>query len=901
MLYILIILVTLLLLTVIDGRTIYKVYQTGQCLPPASPITDPSKCEQQSIAINWPDTSPTSVSFSSYLPKGCILKTETNDLRVYAKDSSIQCSLDYKCLCEITADDCVEGLNREACLCSENVCSRATGLVCSSGQCVHAPECSEGLNSDVCRCGSTDCTPSSGLKCSSGVCEHAEICPNRIGGDPNPESCQCGDIDCYSDRMYCYSESSTCISACPGGTYVNHLLQCLPCNIRGYYCPEGATGSPTSFECPAGRYGQTLSLPSPDDCIECPAGRYSTIAAITSPEHCTGRCPAGTYSEETGLSAADQCKGRCSAGKYSYETGLNSDYQCKGRCSAGKWSSLTGITSDCQSLCPRGKYGSITGATDEGGACKECPIGHQCGSTQMTVPQECPVGSYQAIEGQTECVFCPINTYSGLTGASNCSVCPKNLDGIPLKTSGLGANSVSQCQLIKKTCPSGQRLISDTCVNCPIGFFSGATSRCLLCPMGFYQPKEAQFECLSGSSEMIGSIKEDTPVRLFGQLKTTKIHKDITEDPFPVGIVIVYSSLVAGIVIVIAIHRCCPVCFKEADLIFSGDHIIEDTHARRILKTRLGASFTVSMPFVVALVAVFVFTSDNELIQNGLVPIAIENLPSDAGLFQKIKIDVWSESARGLVACDKINIETELNCSKTLNITNVCLMEMECWCHPPFGGIHEIEIILPDEFQRIILTLEPTSWNNTQTQITVPIFGETPLTGDYLNPTLIDFDVIRSKSQSHIDSSKEYGIQMSYRDSKEVRTFVGTEQGEHTIKVRLFSTETMFILEIIQKLSDLTRIGTVLSLTISAISGLRLIKLSSEHCIDKTCQTCCKDPPKDVRKRISILEERSHELKKKKNITKVKEGKIIEDVVTGRKYSYNPVTRKSVWVEDITL
>ena len=38
-----------------------------------------------------------------------------------------------------------------------------------------------------------------------------------------------------------------------------------------------------------------------------------------------------------------------------------------------------------------------------------------------------------------------------------------------------------------------------------------------------------------------------------------------------------------------------------------------------------------------------------------------------------------------------------------------------------------------------------------------------------------------------------------------------------------------------------------------------------------------------------------------KNITKVKEGKIIEDVVTGRKYSYNPVTRKSVWVEDITL
>ena len=891
-------------LIIVNARTIYKVVDSGQCGDNAGkPITSKSECESQSLSVGWSDTTAVSSSFSSYLPQGCILKTSTGDLRLYVKETQTQCSTEYNCLCEITAPDCQEGVNRAACLCSNSVCTRTTGLVCHSGQCSPAIDCSDGLNSDVCRCGLQDCTPASGLVCSSAKCEHAEICPHRIGGDPNPSTCQCGNIDCYGDHMYCYSESSTCMSACPGGTYVDHLLQCQHCNIKGYYCPAGATVSPTSFQCPSGRYGDQTGLSLMEDCHACSAGRYSSIAGLTSGEHCIGLCPAGKFSDETGLSSMDQCTGHCSAGKYSYEIGLTSDNDCKGRCSIGKYSSLVGLTSDCPRLCPRGKFGNVQGSVSQKSGCLNCTRGHMCGDTAMAQPQKCPIGSYQDQNGQETCHFCPKNTYSDSDGTITCSDCPKNSQGMKLKTSGFGANSINQCELIKKTCRLGQRPIEDICTNCPRGFFSnGKGTRCILCPIGYYQSEEAALDCtLSKMAMMIGAVSPEATKNLIDSVqKTSKQNILVNKDPFPVGIMIVYSSLLGAIVILIGSHRCWPNCFKEADLIFSGDHIIEDTHARRILKTRLGAAFTIAIPFVVAIVSVFVFTSDNTLTQNGLVPIAIENIPQENSLFQKLTLKIKAQSS-SIHNCDQIKMETALNCTQQVVQTDICRIDMECWCHSPFGGVHTISATMPDTFQRLILSVEPDAWNNTITNITVPLIPTIPLTGTHEDPTMIDFDVIRSKSISYIQHQKEYGLQMSHRTTQQKNGKDGSPEGYHTVKIRFFSTETLFVREIMAKLSDITRLGTVLTLTISAISGLRMVKLAAEHCIDQTCQKCCKNPPKDVVKRITILEEKERQMKTIQKTTKVREGKIYEDQITGQKYNFNPLTKKSTWVKNITL
>ena len=54
-------------------------------------------------------------------------------------------------------------------------------------------------------------------------------------------------------------------------------------------------------------------------------------------------------------------------------------------------------------------------------------------------------------------------------------------------------------------------------------------------------------------------------------------------------------------------HRMWPKGCKRIDLIFAGDHYVEDTHAKRMLDTRLGASFTLMLPCIIGIAVVQIF------------------------------------------------------------------------------------------------------------------------------------------------------------------------------------------------------------------------------------------------------------------------------------------------------
>ena len=132
-------------------------------------------------------------------------------------------------------------------------------------------------------------------------------------------------------------------------------------------------------------------------------------------------------------------------------------------------------------------------------------------------------------------------------------------------------------------------------------------------------------------------------------------------------------------------------------------------------------------------------------------------------------------------------------------------------------------------------------------------------------------------------------------------TEIGTEYGTHVTTLRFFSTETLFVRESKSKLGLITQIGTVLTLTLSAISGLRVAKLGIEKCIDKCYTKMFRIVPEDIHRRVTILEERNHienerGQRHETNKKKTDEVEIHTDEVTGRKYTYNPVTRKSVWL-----
>mgnify|MGYP004082623293 CR=1 FL=1 len=125
-----------LLFTFVSAATIYETRTSNQCSSPYSIVLDKSTCETHAAEVGWSDTTASAVSFSSYLPQGCVYMTGSDQLRVYSRTSSKSCSADYTCLCAFTAPLCSVGLNEDVCICGSNACYHSTGLICSAnGQC----------------------------------------------------------------------------------------------------------------------------------------------------------------------------------------------------------------------------------------------------------------------------------------------------------------------------------------------------------------------------------------------------------------------------------------------------------------------------------------------------------------------------------------------------------------------------------------------------------------------------------------------------------------------------------------------------------------------------------------------------------------------------------------------
>ena len=113
---------------------------------------------------------------------------------------------------------------------------------------------------------------------------------------------------------------------------------------------------------------------------------------------------------------------------------------------------------------------------------------------------------------------------------------------------------------------------------------------------------------------------------------------------------------------------------RRLDILFAGDHFIRDGHAKRMLDTRLGAAFTLSLPFVLGIITVQTFGANNLLVGDGLVPAKTLQPPLDASdptLFNKIHIAVDTYALQPDIDCEQAvnwdaKLATDLKCaSKT--------------------------------------------------------------------------------------------------------------------------------------------------------------------------------------------------------------------------------------------
>ena len=939
----------------VKAATVYKIVTSGTCTdnPSGHKITDKVTCQEQATALGFTDTTATTVAMSGTIPGGCVFIQIKEELKVYDSTNKNQCSDEFKCICEYTASNC-QYKNENDCVCDQTICTRKSGLSCNSGTCSHASECP--TNEGVCRCDDYDCTPTSGLVCDSGQCKHAPECVNKLGLLANTEICQCGDFDCQNP--FCVAASSTCRPACPAGTFVTNQNTCQDCSVAGYYCPEGATQSETTFSCPVGRYSASAGIHSKKQCVECPVGRYSNVPATT--ENCN-ICGSNTYQDVVGqtkckgcpnekiihdATSADKhdsvddceinvptcssneylgnntcqscsesymCDGNskeicpaghfcigngpadeCPTGRYGERLGQNNINDACLLCSAGTFQTVPGQTY-CSRSCPLGKYGWKSGAKNETEACHDCPVGHMCGTMAMQQSVQCSMGTYQDTTGKAICKQCPQGMYSDYLGAIVCTTCGKDELGNAKQTAGLGSNSESQCAVIEKTCPGAQRPVG-SCENCPQGFYAnGLGTRCRICPKGKRQPRNGQYSCLECSEcEDLGhdvykiiTANVSDHEKIVRQAKPYKQYNWVN--------IIVYASLLGTVLLIILSHRMCPDCIKHLDFLFSGDHLVEDTHARRILNTRLGAAFTLSIPFIVAAISVFVFTDENVTEHSSLVPEGTVTFNQD---LKNMYIEYESWYANGQQNCRDIVVDTE--CDFEIHEGLPCLINMTCKIDKDFSGTHNIDFILPDNQQKGVVKVWPDAWMRQYTEIYKTLQTDTGFVGTVKEPTMLAFSMKKCKYVDSVANTEQDGIKINTHDIQKQESRLGTKNGKHVIRLQFSTSESIFLYKVDAKMTILTQFSTVLTLLISVISSLRTIKILLGNLIDGTYKCCCKQLPLDIQKRQNILNENNPvqiELNRRLSTLEQKtDTEVHVDETTGKRYSYCRRTKKSEWI-----
>lgn len=934
----------ILLCTVVHGDIIYKLESTKTCASAysGSPILDKTNCQTQAQHLGIDDNTANTIAMSAVFPSGCTYKD--GKLYVFDSQNTNQCSDTYQCLCKYEAPVCVQGINEQDCICGGEICTNDKGLLCSGSTCSHPQDCTMNrANEEICKCGLSDCTKHTGLFCDGLTCTHAPPCQNTNGLLPNDAICMCGSVDCVSE--YCVATSNTCHAPCPAGQFISDTFVCTDCDVAGYYCPSGATQTATSFYCPTGTYSETTSIASELECQKCTKGRYSDKTAVSDSNECNV-CTSNMYQDEEGKSKCKGCpdekiivdantenkhdsiedciiniptctstqyiennictnciegnicdgtsksicppghyctgdgtKIPCTTGKYGELLGSTTPDTCVD-CDIGTFQTVSGQTY-CDRSCPIGSYGNKKGAKKLETACVRCPLGNMCPTMGMKQPTKCPMGTFQNTNSSYECSQCPRNTFSDQFESIICKKCENTL-----QTTGIGSTSKSQCLEIDQKCPGAQRPVKNICTDCSPGFYSnGQGTKCILCPVGYSQPESKQNNCnVCEECHMLGTAETSNIFDFVSNI--TKYDETPVKIKYELINVIVYISLGILVIIIVCIHRCCPYKLKHLDLFFSGEHPIEDTHARRVVDTRLGAALSLSIPLIVAGISVFVFTDDNTSVTSSLVPVGTIDVDDN---FNYLYFEYRSFYANEIDTCGNITIDTAMKCETNIDaLTNNCFVNITCFVPQDISGNNFINMEIPDNQQWAMLTSYPSMWRYLQKKINTVVKPDTPFIGT--RSTVITFGVTRSIYTDQTTKTSNYGINMNFRDTEYAQN--EEHNGFHSLSIKLSTSENIFSFISDIKLNFITQLSTVLTLLISVLSSMKIIKLGLEKIIDDCYTQCCSKIPKDVQRRKEILCEDSQN---SVNKLEVNMDKIYTDD-KGQKYYYNSETKKSEWI-----
>ena len=142
-------------------------------------------------------------------------------------------------------------------------------------------------------------------------------------------------------------------------------------------------------------------------------------------------------------------------------------------------------------------------------------------------------------------------------------------------------------------------------------------------------------------------------------------------------------------------------------------------------------------------------------------------------------------------------------------------------------------------------------------------------TGTQINPTKLNFGLTRTRyrdlrgGKDETKTKRIYGLQLSWLGETRQLSNSGdadTSDGRHHVVFALKVQESVFVSERSDRVNFPTRLGTVLTLMLSAIGIMRVVKallgLLIDVCLVRRAKKTGQDTPPDVDRRLYILNEK---------------------------------------------
>ena len=648
-------------------------------------------------------------------------------------------------------------------------------------------------------------------------------------------------------------------------------------------------------------------------------------------------CPRGSYCSTSTLTEV-----KCAKGKYNLNSGKSEESSCE-HCFDGFYNPIVGQQT-CPFQCGPGRYGNHQGAAAiDKTFCTACPKGTYCAGQGTVVPTACPAGRWSStisIDSVRFCTACPPDTYSSSTGLDADDKCTSCDSG---RFSIAGSTTVQNCIGTAFKCETNgepmygyqkQTSIKDgsksSCEQCPVGKYGNDGLKCLFCPSGFYGSTAGAKECVSCNKEVgcgvvPGSSVKVAVVELPQWVKD--VHKDIdsqTQDVDATGStsttgtnatgkapkvsefqlgdgakpvsetfnyllqVSMYPPLLVACLFLLIFHRHFPMrcCVWDE---FANHHLVQDTHAIRKVRSRLGGAFTwMLLCLMIVLVTNSILdrgstisSTDTAERSTSFDDLSLKALGSGASGFGTLHVEIEAfamlSQAELDKKCQQITLLPEphhsnlFTCSITKTMASTCNVTLNCETTFNLRGEFSLSFQLPTEFQTLAWSVNAKTWEffeqargsdqwlryqTTVNHTTVAPKGHL-LSGSTENPSRAMFGLTRGFTDgSHVARNKSSsGLQLSYTQTDSVfATIDNFAESTHVVDFEFVVLPALHVEVVTQKLSNTQLLASIFSLLGAATKLLSICKKKIAKKIDGKLSKR-DNVPEDVTRRMELLHE----------------------------------------------